>query len=215
MLVTACGQTDEATVSDDIVKNAGTSTSADAVYHTGKIYTVNPENPWAQAVAITDGKITFVGSDDNARALIGPNTTTYDLRGKMMLPGFQDAHVHPIYGGLEETSCYLGREHGIAAYRVTIAQCAAASPDGGWITGGGWFMSSFGPGGKTSKEIIDELVGDRPVYLTSADGHTGWANSAALSIAGITRDTQNPVDAVAKVHSPQLGHRCMAFVDDE
>jgi predicted amidohydrolase YtcJ len=180
----------------DIIRNESQSKFADAVYHSGKIYTVNSDQPWAQAVAVTDGKIAFVGSDDRVRALIGPETATIDLRGKMMLPGFQDAHVHPLYAGLEETSCFLGGEPNLAAYRSTISKCAAGDPDGDWITGGGWSMSVFGPGAKADKKIIDELVSDRPVYLTTADGHTGWANSTALEIAGITKDTPDPADGI-------------------
>ncbi len=168
---------------------------ADAVYHTGKIYTVNADQPWAQAVAIRDGKIMYVGSDDAVRIHIGADTELYDLRGRMMLPGFQDAHVHPLYSGLEALSCDLaGPTHDLTRYRSTIVACAATNPDSPWITGGGWLMSVFGPGGKPSKSILDELVADRPVYLTSADGHTGWANSDALQVAGITKDTPDPVD---------------------
>jgi len=119
----------------------------------------------------------------------------HDLRGRMMLPGFQDAHVHPLYAGLEALSCDLaGPTHDLNRYRSTIAACAATNPDAPWITGGGWLMSVFGPGGLASKSILDELVADRPIYLTSADGHTGWANSVALQIAGITKDTADPVD---------------------
>jgi predicted amidohydrolase YtcJ len=188
----------------DIVKNDSKGKFADAVYHTGKIYTVNPEQPWAQAVAVTAGKISFVGSDDRARALIGPHTKTIDLRGKMMLPGFQDAHVHALSGGLQETSCNLGGKDSLAAYRSIISQCAANDPDGEWITGGGWSMSVFGPGAKAGKGIIDELVSDRPVYLDSADGHTGWANSKALEIAGITKDTPDPSDGIID-RDPETG----------
>jgi len=167
---------------------------ADAVYHTGKVYTVNPDLPWAQAVAIRDGRILFVGSDDAVRIHIGANTELHDLRGRMMLPGFQDAHVHPLYSGLEALSCDLaGPTHDLTRYQSTIVACAATNPDSPWITGGGWLMSVFGPGGIASKAILDELVADRPVYLTSADGHTGWANSAALKAAGITKDTADPV----------------------
>ena len=175
---------------------AGDVQFADSVYHTGRIYTVNDEQLWAQAVAIRNGKITFVGTDDAVRVHIGPDTAVFDLHGRMMLPGFQDAHVHPLYSGLEILSCYLGEEESVEHYRAAIAACAANDPDREWITGGGWSMPAFGPGALASKEIIDELVPDRPVYLTTADGHTGWANSRALEIAGITRDTPDPVDGI-------------------
>ena len=167
---------------------------ADVVYHTGKIYTVDTERPWAQAVAIRNGTIEFVGSDDEVRAHIGPDTAVHDLHGRLMLPGFQDAHVHPLYAGLEALSCYLGDVETVEHYRSVIPDCVARSEGSEWITGGGWSMAAFGPGAKAGKDILDELAPDHAVYLTSADGHSGWANSRALEIAGITKNTPDPVD---------------------
>jgi len=167
---------------------------ADTVYHTGLIYTVSADQPWAQAVAIRDGRIMFVGSDDAVRALIGQDTELHDLRGRLMLPGFQDAHIHPIYSGLDAIACDLTDFDSIEEYRVAVPACAELLADKEWITGSGWSMAAFGPGAKASKDILDELVPDRPVYLTSADGHSGWANSEALTRAGINKDTPDPVD---------------------
>ena len=93
------------------------------------------------------------------------------------MPAFQDSHVHPISGGIEASACDLNGLPGLPEYRSTIAEYAAANPDVEWILGGGWLMSEFGPGGSPGKSILDELVADRPVFLTSADGHSGWANS--------------------------------------
>lgn len=169
---------------------------ADTVYHTGKIYTVNEENPWAQAVAIRNGRIAFVGTDDGVRSHIGPDTVVHDLRGRLMLPGFQDAHIHPIDSGMQALACSLYDVRGVAAYQERIAEYAAANPDVAWILGGGWSMAEFGPGGMPGRDILDELVPDRPVYLVSADGHSGWANSVALTIAGIDRNTDNPPDGI-------------------
>jgi predicted amidohydrolase YtcJ len=172
----------------------GSQTAADSVYHSGKIYTVDAKRPWAEAVAIRNGKIVFVGSDDGARAFIGPKTSVHNLKGRLMLPGFQDAHIHPIYGALEVLACNLEGEASVAAYRQKIATCIANQPDKEWIIGGGWLMPAFGPGAKASKTILDELDAERPIYMRSADGHSGWANSRALEIAGITRDTPDPED---------------------
>ncbi|MGI9262304.1 MAG: amidohydrolase family protein, partial [Woeseiaceae bacterium] len=177
---------------------------ADTVYHTGKVYTLNPEQPWAQAVAIRRGNIIYVGSDDGVRSHIGADTTVHDLRGRLVLPAFQDSHIHPIYGALEATACSLTDQMGVAEYRSTISAYAAANPDEPWVLGGGWSMAEFGPGGSPSKLILDELVPDRPVYLRSADGHTGWANSAALEIAGITKETANPPDGIID-RDPETG----------
>ncbi|MGB5489829.1 MAG: amidohydrolase family protein [Woeseiaceae bacterium] len=177
---------------------------ADTVYHTGKIYTVNPEKPWAQAVAIRNGRIAFVGTDDGVRSHIGPDTVVYDLRHRLMLPAFQDAHIHPIGSGIEASSCNLNGLDDVALYRSRISEYATANPDVPWILGGGWSMAEFGPGASPSREILDELVPDRPVYLTSQDGHSGWANSVALKIAGITRNTPNPSDGIVD-KDPETG----------
>jgi len=186
------------------MESAAERKHADSVYHTGRIYTVNPEQPWAQAVAIRDGKIIFVGSDDGVRVHIGPETTVYDLRGRLMMPGFQDAHIHPVYGALEVLACDLSDQDGIAGYRMKISECVAANPDADWLTGGAWSMAAFGPGARASKSILDELVPDRPAYLRSQDGHTGWANSRALEIAGITKDTPDPIDGIID-REPETG----------
>ena len=177
---------------------------ADAVYHTGKIYTVNANQPWAQAVAIRNNRITFVGSDDEVRAYIGQDTALHDLKGRLMLPGFQDAHIHPIYGALDVMACNLAESKSIEGYRAIIPTCVEAQADKEWVTGGGWSMAAFGPGAMASKDILDELVPDRPVYFTSADGHTGWANSKALEKAGISAKTPDPFDGFID-HDPETG----------
>lgn len=167
---------------------------ADAVYQNGRIYTVDAARSWAEAVAIQGGRIVYVGSNQGAKAHTGSKTRVVDLKGRMMLPGFQDAHVHPISGGIEASACDLNNLTGVDAYRTAIARYLLSDPDAPWILGGGWAMSDFGPGAAPNKSILDELVSDRPVFLTSRDGHTGWANSLALKLAGITKDTPDPVD---------------------
>jgi predicted amidohydrolase YtcJ len=185
LVLSACGQPEEP---------VATAPGADAVYLNGRIYTVDANHSWAEAVAVTGEQISFVGSSADAQNEIGPDTTVIDLHGRMMLPGFQDSHIHPISAGMEAAACNLNYLPGVAEYRSAIAEYAAANPDVPWILGGGWSMVVFGEGGKPSKSIIDELVSERPVFLTSADGHTGWANSRALEIAGIDDDTPDPVD---------------------
>lgn len=180
------------------------TTGADSVYRNGSIYTVDANRSWAEAVAVTDGRIRYVGTDAGVAAHIGSNTTVVDLGGRMMLPAFQDSHIHPISGGVEASACDLNGLPGLAEYRSTIGEYAAANPDLPWILGGGWSMAVFGPGGAPSRTILDELVPNRPVYLSSADGHTGWANSMALELAGITRDTPDPVDGRID-RDPQTG----------
>lgn len=180
------------------------TTGADSVYRNGSIYTVDANRSWAEAVAVTDGRIRYVGTDAGVAAHIGSNTTVVDLGGRMMLPAFQDSHIHPISGGVEASACDLNGLPGLAEYRSTIGEYAAANPDLPWILGGGWSMAVFGPGGAPSRTILDELVPNRPAYLSSADGHTGWANSMALELAGITRDTPDPADGRID-RDPQTG----------
>lgn len=168
--------------------------TADLALTGGRIYTVDAGRSWAEAVAIKDGRILYVGSDEGARAHIGKATRVVDLGGRMVVPGFQDAHVHPISAGVEANSCDLNGADTVEEYVELIRQYAAAHPDEPWITGGGWLMSAFGPGALARKELIDAVVPDRPVILWSRDGHTVWVNSKALEVAGITRKTPDPPD---------------------
>ena len=168
--------------------------TADLALTGGRIYTVDAGRSWAEAVAIKDGRILYVGSDKGARAHIGKATRVVDLGGRMVVPGFQDAHVHPISAGVEANSCDLNAADTVEEYVELIRQYAAAHPDEPWITGGGWLMSAFGPGALARKELIDAVVPDRPVILWSRDGHTVWVNSKALEVAGITRKTPDPPD---------------------
>jgi predicted amidohydrolase YtcJ len=111
----------------------------------------------------------------------------------MLLPGFQDAHVHPVAGGLDMLLCDLHDLGAAEDYLRAIAEYAASHPDRPWILGGGWSMDAF-PGGVPAKGLLDQVVSDRPVFLPNRDGHSAWVNSHALKLAGVTRDTPDPVD---------------------
>jgi predicted amidohydrolase YtcJ len=167
---------------------------ADLVLKSAAIYTVDSERTWAQAVAIRGGRIAYVGTDQGVKPYLAPSTQVVDLKGRMVLPAFQDVHIHPISAGIEAQSCALGGLKTVAAYVAAIKKCAQAAPSAAWITGGGWLMSAFGPGGKARRELIDAVVPDRPVLLSSADGHTDWVNSKALELAKITNETPDPPD---------------------
>ena len=161
----------------------------------GAVYTVDARRPRAQALAVADGKIAAVGTDDEVRELITNGTEVVDLNGRMVIPGFQDAHVHPPSGGLEMLRCNLSGAFSIPEYERIIATYAAEHPRVEWVLGGGWSMDVF-PRGNPPKGVLDRLVPDRPVMLPSRDGHSVWVNSKALEIAGITKDTPDPVDGV-------------------
>ena len=109
------------------------------------MFTADSARSRASAVAVLDGRIIAVG-DDEVRELIGPGTEVVDLKGRMLVPGFQDAHVHPIWGGLDMLRCDLGPRDTEAEHLARVARYAAEHPDEEWIVGGGWGMSTF-PGG--------------------------------------------------------------------
>jgi predicted amidohydrolase YtcJ len=159
----------------------------------GAVYTVDDARSWAQAVAITDGKISIVGTDDDVRQAVGPGTEVVDLAGRMLVPGFQDAHVHPVSGGLDMLQCDLHDLSTADEYLAAIRAYADTHPEVSWILGGGWSMDAF-EGGTPTAAALDRIVPDRPVYLPNRDGHGAWVNSLALKIGGVTRDTPDPAD---------------------
>jgi predicted amidohydrolase YtcJ len=116
-----------------------------------------------------------------------------DLGGRMLLPGFQDAHVHPPSSGYEMLHCNLSEAYSLPEYERIVREYAAAHPDDAWIVGAGWSMDVF-PSGNPPKEPLDRVVADRPVRLWSRDGHSVWVNSRALEIAGVSRHAPDPVD---------------------
>lgn len=148
--------------------------------------------PQRGAVAVDAGRIVAVGGDE-VRALAGPRTDEVDLGGGLLVPGFTDAHVHPVQGGLERMRCDLSEVEGRAGYLGHIAAYAAAHPDREWITGGGWAMASF-PGGTPTAAELDTVVADRPVFLPNRDHHGAWVNSRALELAGIDTGSPDPAD---------------------
>ena len=178
--------------------------SADVIFLSGAVYTMDINRSWATAVAVRDDKIVYVGFDEGVAALQGPDTRVVDLDGKMLMPSFQDVHIHPLDSGKQALTVDLGGMQTIKDYVATVKTYADANPDEAWILGGGWSMDVFGPGARTSKKLLDAVVPDRPVFLTSSDGHTGWANSKALEAAGIDQDTQDPVSGIVD-RDPETG----------
>jgi predicted amidohydrolase YtcJ len=167
---------------------------ADIVLHGGPVYTMDPVRSWAEAVAIQGDKIVYVGSSQGAAGFINPGRTrVVDLKGRMLLPAFQDAHIHPISGGVSYAlGCALYGVEGREAYQKRVAECAAKAAPGTWVRGDGWLLSAFAPTGIPTRGPLDAASPEHPVYLESSDGHSAWVNSRALQIAGITRDTPDP-----------------------
>ncbi|MDF6041494.1 amidohydrolase [Streptomyces sp. JH14] len=167
-------------------------TPADLVLTGGPILTMDSARSRATTVAVTGDRITAVGHDE-VRELIGPKTEVVDLAGRLLVPGFQDAHIHPVTAGLELAQCNLTDSRTAADTLAAVRAYADSHPDQEWITGGGWSMEAF-DGGSPTRDRLDTAVPDRPVFLVNRDHHGAWVNTRALMLAGITRDTPDPAD---------------------
>ena len=163
---------------------------ADLVLINGGIYTVDADRDWAEAAAIRDGLIVAVGDNSEIEAMNGPETRTIDLAGKMALPGFHDAHVHPTMGGYALLGCGLEGLDSVDAIISKVTVCAGETEQG-WLEGHAFDLGLFGQDGP-HKSLLDAIDSDRPIILWGSDGHNAWANSRALDLAGITADTMDP-----------------------
>ena len=169
------------------------TTTADLVLTGGHVHTVDPALPRAEAVAVAGERIAFVGSARDAAAWIGPRTRVVDLAGRLLLPGFQDAHVHPVYGGMDLVECDLRERRGREGAIEAIRAYATAHPEKTWIVGSGWYMPDFA-NGTPRREDLDTVVPDRPAFFPNRDGHSTWVNTKALELAGIDASTPDPAD---------------------
>lgn len=172
-------------------KHVSAGAKADLILHGGRVWTIDDARPTADAVAVTAGRISAVGLDGDVLSLAGPRTRRIDLRGRTLLPGFQDAHVHPVTSGLDRMRCDLSGADDAAGYLALIAVYAAAHPELPAIMGSGWDMAAF-PGGTPDRALLDAIVPDRPVALDNRDGHGTWVNSRALALAGLDDDAPDP-----------------------
>jgi predicted amidohydrolase YtcJ len=166
---------------------------ADTVFVGGSIFAPGSASSVHAAVAVASGRITAVGPDQDVCELAGPGTDVVDLAGGLLLPGFQDAHVHPVMAGLAMLQCDL---HGTTSAQQCldiVADYARAHPHDEWIVGGGWSMQYF-PGGTPTRQALDAVVPDRPVILTNRDGHGTWVNTRALQLARVDAFSADPLD---------------------
>lgn len=163
---------------------------ADYVFRNGPIYTVAGPAPWVQAVAVTGNTITHVGDEADTMALAGPRTRVIDLDGRLLLPGFVEGHTHPFLGAFLTSGVDLQVPTG-ADTLAAIERYARENPTGP-VRGFGWRVDMFGPDGPHRAEL-DRVLPDRPGFFFAIDGHSLWANSKALEMAGVTRDTEDPI----------------------
>jgi predicted amidohydrolase YtcJ len=177
---------------------------ADVVFTGGAVYTADPagrrvipagSGPPASAVAVRGDRIVAVGdaADVAITDLIGRRTEVVDLHGRALLPGFQDAHVHPAFAGVTMIGCSLIGAASLDEALARISAYADQHPDQEWIAGSGWRMEWF-EHGTPDRELLDQVTGGRPAYLTNRDGHGAWANSRALKLAGVDAHTPDPPD---------------------
>jgi predicted amidohydrolase YtcJ len=164
---------------------------ADLLFDNGPVFTADGgSGPVRQPVAVGGGRILAVGP--GARDLAGPRTERIDLAGRLLAPGFQDSHIHAVFGGLELGRCDLSALKSVQEYLTAVGDYARDHPEHPWVCGGGWSLESF-PGGLPTAAALDAVVPDRPVFLPNRDHHGAWVNTRALELAGITRDTPDPV----------------------
>jgi predicted amidohydrolase YtcJ len=170
------------------------SVTADTIILHAKIYTLSGKQPWAEALAIKGDKILAVGSDQDIQTYRGSSTKVVDAGGHLVLPGFEDCHIHFMDGSLGLVEVDLSGASSVAEIQRRVIAYAASHPKEPWITGMGWTYPTFGPAALPDKKILDEVVPDRPVYLVAFDGHSSWANSKALAMAGISKRTPDPAN---------------------
>lgn len=177
---------------------------ADIIYFNGSIWTVDPGQPWAEAVAVKDGVFTKVGTSAEVLKSSGPDTERIDLEGAFVCPGFIDSHTHFIEGGFALLSVNLRDAATKEEFVRRIADKAAALDEGRWILNGDWDHQNFNPVELPEKGWIDAVTPNNPVCVNRLDGHMILANSLALEKAGITRSTESPVGGEI-VHDPETG----------
>ncbi len=165
-------------------------TAADIVFRNGHVYTVAGPATWAQAVAVTGNTITYVGDETGALALAGPATQVIDLNDQLLMPGFVEAHIHPFLGAF--LTCGVDLQVPTAADAVAAIEQHAKNNPTGPVRGFGWRVDMFGPDGPTRAEL-DRVLPDRPAFFFAIDGHSLWANSKALEVAGVSRETPDPI----------------------
>ena len=183
---------------------SGTAPTADYVFTSGKVYTVNKTMPWAEAVAVKGNKIAFVGSDSDAKKLVGKETKVINLKGKMMLPGFIDSHFHLIAGALMTAGMDMAEAITYEEHIKIMKDYKAAHPNDKFITGFGYKPAVFKGG--IRRELLDEIFGDDvAVVLFEISGHAGWANTAALKQTGNFKKPKDVLPGYSYIHTDKNG----------
>jgi predicted amidohydrolase YtcJ len=170
--------------------------TADLVIVNANIHTMDAKNPSARSVAIWQNKIIAVGRDADTKALIGPQTRVIDAGGKLVIPGFNDAHVHFLETGFQLSSVNLRNAASPEEFARILKDFAAKAPKGRWIQGGRWDHENWKPANLPTRQLIDAATPDNPVFISRLDGHMALANTAAMRLAGVTKDTKDVAGGV-------------------
>ncbi len=160
---------------------------ADLILINGKVWTSISSSSFVEAIAIKGNVILQIGKNSEIKKLVNPQTQVIDLKGRLVIPGFNDAHIHFLNGSLGLSEVELTGAETIEEVTTRITEFALANPERKWITGRGWQYTMF-EGGFPSKQILDKVISDRPIYIRAYDGHSAWVNSKALELAGVNKD---------------------------
>lgn len=185
---------------------------ADQIFTGGTIYTVNEQQPYIEALAIKDGTIVYSGDLTGVQAFVNESTVTTDLAGNMLLPGFIDSHVHPIMGGAYVRSLSLETFSTPEHWFEQITEYAKVNSDKELLFGYGFLASAFGPEGPT-KQMLDKIVADKPLFIMDEGFHGGWANSKAMALLGINKDTKDPVPGFSYYKRDENGEPTGYFLE--
>ena len=169
-----------------------TQSAADVVFKNGNVYTANDKSPKAQAIAVKEDKIVFVGTNEAAQKYVGPNTRVVDLKGNTVLPGFTDSHQHLSGVGQREMTLNLEGTTSLDDFLAKVKARVDQTKPGDWVTGRGWIETHWKPPVFPTRWDLDNVAPNNPVILGRADGHGAVANSAALKLAGVDKNTPNP-----------------------
>ena len=165
---------------------------ADIVFKNGNVYTANDKSPKAQAIAVKADKIVFVGTNAAAQKFVGPGTRVVDLKGNTVLPGFTDAHQHLSGVGQREMTLNLEGTTSLEDLLAKVKARVDQAKPGEWVTGRGWIETHWQPPVFPTRWDLDKVSPNNPVILGRADGHGAVANSAALKLADVDKNTLNP-----------------------
>jgi predicted amidohydrolase YtcJ len=189
------------------VSSAHAQAPADLVLRGGTVYTVSDQQPKAEAVAVSSGRIVFVGSTAGAAKFVGPQTRVVEIGDRVVLPGLTDSHYHLLGVGQREFKLNLQGSRSVAEVLMRLRSRVSAAEPGQWVTGYGWIETHWTPARFLTRADLDSISPDNPVFLTRADGHASVANSAALRVARVSRDAMPPFggDLLRDAHGELTG----------